>query len=293
MKKINLIPLIPMFIFGFQFFKPLNVSAQCKDISSLGAVKYNLSTVSKDNDSVIWVRLMHESTEYSLYTEINDKDCFEIKSYQSKPNEWSWQAARVNNKPIKTSFGSESGNYIKLIGLQNGLKVDKILISENNCIPVNDGSNCLEENFVDEGGLSYFKLPTQNSVLSGEVTISDTPQKNLEKLKSVIYVSQGKQLLKTNNSTVFDTTLLPNGKHNIYITTELNDGDVIRELATINIQNDENAITPIIRWVKLNRVISSVILIIFILILVSIIVLNILRIRYKKRRENKFRGLGF
>lgn len=282
------------FLSGLLFFISNNkVSAEtCLNTSSYGSVTLNIPELSDKNSRLIWVRMKAPEPSNKVLLQVNETDCLDLKTQDT--NNWNWVTYNPEGSPKTMSFSSESGNYVKLIGVDNGVKVDRLLITSSDCVPTGFGTNCQgisAEIENDSGQAKAIQSKTPNPV-SGKIIISETPAKNSNKLEELSYSSAGKILQKTDRAdSLFNTILLPNGRHTVYVTTTLNNGQQITEYAEIDIKNSENPLTPTYRWFLLNR--SSLLVVTLCIFIIGGVLLSARSVvNYaRKKRERSFRGL--
>lgn len=291
LRELTLVAIASLFIVGVTSID--TVSAACNNMSSFGAATYDLVELSNTSNKVLWVRMQSPEAGAKLTVEVGGDQCFEVGGFNAMPNEWSWQTYRNDSAVLPISFTSPENKTIKLIGTDN-LKVDKLLVTDEVCQPEGRGDNCEQTaSFADQSLDDYKVLPSPAGPVSGKVLLSNSPQDNSSNLKEVRYVVSGKVIQTSSSAEYFDTTLLSNGGHNVYITTELNNGDEVKELIKIEVDNSENAFSGIIRWIRLST--GSVVLVGLIVSLLILFAVGLFFARkyYRSRRERSFKGLDF
>lgn len=267
-------------------------AAACANVSSFGAVTLQMPEISNINGQAVWVRMQGSSGDKVL-VEINQADCHEVELDSDSASSWSWQSPMDGASVRRISFPQPAGNSLKIIGLSDGVKVDRVLVTEPNCIPQDFGNNCQKGVSLDadqSGGAEPVALMPPNGPVSGKLHISPTVKENPD-LTKLHYSANGKILMREKTAREFDTALLENGKHTVHIMSVLSSGTVVNEMISLEIKNPENALTPVIRWIKLNQ---SSLQIALLVILSAAAALAVARFIYgvkKSRRERTFRGL--
>ncbi len=263
-------------------------AAGCSSASSFGAVELNVPSLPDIRSKILWVRMQSPSSSGKVLAEINSGQCLEIGGTNLLPNQWSWQ----NSPDGPITFPSFNNNSVKLIGISNGIKIDRILLTEPSCTPKDFGNNC--QNAVElkasEGPSATIIPPPSDGAVGGKVILSQTPDKNRSDLESVEYVVEAKIIQTVKGPQPFDTTLIPNGKHSIQINTRLDNGAVIRETTVIDVRNPENALTPVVRWVRLNLRLAKLVALIIGGAIVAAALYNVLKTWYLNYRQRKFHG---
>jgi hypothetical protein len=227
----------------------------CADTSSYGAARIFLPEVSTRKQYALWVRMQsaQPTATVSLFHEPGDY-CYEVTGATPTPNQWFWQPYQLNSATELITFSEDMGNSLLVIGTQDGIKVDKVLLTEPNCVPQDFGNNCksgIEAISFNQSEVNVLAPPSSGS-LSGTVSLSVTPTIVQNSLKELRYVVDGRVLQRFDHVESFDTTLVENGKHTVYIEIDLVGGTRIRESAVIDVENAETFISPLTRWVRLN-----------------------------------------
>lgn len=270
-------------------------AAACANVSSFGAVTVHLPTLEHIKDRVIWIRMQSPEDSVRVLAEVSAKDCLEISGQSQPTNTWQWQTVRDSGgTAVPYSFGQHDDNTIKIIGVQPGVRVDRMLITDTKCVPQDFGNNCqaVGAKLATAEEHDYTVLPSPNSSpLHGKVQLSDTPTQNQGNLKEVTYSVAGTVVQQSAYGLVFDTSRLQNGTHTVYITTTLQDETQIREMVVVTIKNPHNPLTPLVRWAKLNQQALKTAGVITLGLLAGIILIRVVLIRLRKRRVRIFHGL--
>jgi hypothetical protein len=291
MKKLGGVLLILALMIAFVPSRKASAAA-CDNVSSYGAIRLNVPELNNIKQQALWVRMQAPSANSKILAEINGADCLEIGGEDLGPNEWTWQTWRKSGQVSVINFEKSAGNTIKVIGINDGVKIDRILLTDAFCTPQEYGNNCrtvVELRQSQDLKVTMLPAPSESKI-SGKVLLTSTPQQNTQNLRAVEYVAEGNIVQRFETPAPFDTTLLANGKYEIGINTILKDGKVIREATVVDIKNAENALSPAVRWVRLNMRSVSIAGVVIGGLLTSITLLNIMKKWHKSRRERKFHG---
>lgn len=277
---------------GLIWFGQVETSAAaCANISTFGAVTLHAPELSNIQNQSVWVR-MQGQTGSKILVEINGNECHEITLQDGQSDAWVWQSFTSNNQPYLITFPEPVGNKVKLIGISDGIRVDRVLITEPSCTPQDFGNNCKSGVSLTAGEENQsITVPSPAGSVSGKIHVSPTVQTEADHVVSVTYNVNGKTVQQSSSADPFDTTLLENGRYTVYITTNLKDGRTIHEMVEVDIKNPENALTPLVRWIKQYRTSLRIIGLSLLVIAAGIIVLRFIFAKRRSRRERTFRGL--
>lgn len=264
----------------------------CTNVSSFGAVKLFLPDTPVNQDFAIWLRVQSPAAQARVLLDVNSSACLDFQAIVPAVDQWSWQAYKQvgNLKPIR--FSQSVGNTIQVIGVQAGVKIDKVLLTEPDCVPVDFGANCksgIEASGVNETGVTSLPPPSSEPV-SGKFVVSDTPFRLSGQLLKLQYIVDGRTVQASGVAEPFDTSRIPNGKHTITIETLLRDGTSIREATIIEVDNLENILSPVLRWIKLNQSSLALTAIAIIGMIILLLFIGGIRRWYIKRRQLRFHG---
>lgn len=290
-KRGKLILLAGFLSIGIYFLgSPSVQAAACTNVSSFGAVDLQLPELSNTKDQAVWVRMQGNLNDRVL-VEINETDCYEIKFEHEDSGLWFWQTVLDGQEKKLISFSQHSGNRLKIIGLSGGIKVDRVLITDENCVPQDFGDNCHKGVTATSATEphDYTAIASPAGEVSDKLHISPTVQNS--DIKEVSYTVAGRLIQKDSSAREFDTTLLENGKHTVYITSTLSDGTTVRERISLQVKNPENALTPVVRWLKLHSASIRIIALVLLVLAMSMIVAKFVRGAKRSKRERTFRGL--
>lgn len=238
--------------------------AACENVSKYGAITVKIPALPSNGSYYIWTRMQVPDATHTQYDlEINGQTCYLVGGSSITPNAWTWvsfQDGDLSSK-VRFNFENKNTNTAKLIGINHGVKIDRLLLVKNDCVPVEDGTNCQSDsapaNAIDLSGANQIPPPSTTEI-SGLIIPSPTISQNVQSVIKVIY-SVDSKLVPTAKNFNLDTTLLSNGTHQVAMQIYKTNGQVINEATTLTVSNPQNALSPFIRWARLNQV-SAVVL---------------------------------
>jgi hypothetical protein len=278
---------------AFLLTRPTQASAVgCANVSSFGAVQLSIPELPRTGEYRLWLRMQSPVSTGTVQVETNQAYCFTIQDTTFLPNQWKWVTYQPSDGQTALSFTNKLGNTMLIIGTQDGVRVDQVLITDLGCIPQDYGNNCSQAVVAtvnSQSDITQLPPPSDGSV-SGDIMLSTTPLNNLSQLAQVTYSVNGRILQQSPNAVLFDTTLLADGKYTVLIETKFKDGAVLRESTVIAIDNPNNALSPVIRWLRLNQqslvVVGGAILGLVLFFIIG----SMLRSAYTRHRYRKFHG---
>lgn len=267
-------------------------AAACANISTYGAVNLNVPILPKKGDYLVWVRMQSPEATGRVLLEINEARCLEVSGTALQPNTWVWQGYTEAGQRKLVSFDFVEGNMIKVIGIQAGIKIDRVLLTDPDCTPEDFGNNCAREFEATAAPANNILAlpPPSDQPVSGKIKLSNTPFTRLQQLESLRYIAGGRTLQSATTAEPFDTTLLENGKYTVIIETTLDTGEVIHESTVIEIKNPENVLSPVMRWLRQQHKSLIVIALTIGSVLASVFIFMFIRHSYLKRRQRHFHG---
>lgn len=297
MKKRGMLILFAIGLFGSSVFFGLwytpASAAACANVSTFGAVNVPVPELSNIQDQAIWVRMQGQAGS-KILVEVNGADCYEISLQDDSSNSWSWQTLQDGSSQRKISFSRPSDNTITLIGVSDGVRLDRVLIAEPDCVPQDYGNNCQSSVSVQTNNPQDepTALASPSGPVSGEVHLSPTTQNEQSaRIRSVVYRVNGQVIQQEDSAAPFDSTLLDNGRYTVHIISTMEDGAVMREMIAVDIENPENALTPFVRWAKRNQLALQSVGFGLLALAAGYVIYRFITDTRRKRRERTFRGL--
>lgn len=232
-------------------------AAACTDKEAYGQVSLALPVLPSRGTYTIWTRLQApDSTHNRYHLEINGRDCFEVGSSASVPGQWVWVSSQSNspNDKVRYDFDHTSDNTVTLIGSDAGVRIDRLLLVKNDCVPENLGNNCHSDTVpisiqATQGATEV--PPTSSGPVSGVIIPSATVSQDASMITKVTYFSDDTLVPSTKNFGL-DTTLLANGSHRISIQITKTDSTITNEVTTLQVNNKQTAFSPVRRYIRLH-----------------------------------------
>lgn len=297
MRLRHLIPCLVMFLAllyvnngGVEATSATSINCDWSQSDSYGVIEYDLLDQPDLTGKNIWVRSRSNiKSSYNLGIIVKD-DCQELSVTDQQSGKWQWHSLKSagQNYTTKGTFGAGS---IKLVGLEAGVQVDKVMIADSDCAPEGEGSNCdsqQRELVIDYRG--YTKLDSKKSYIGGVATISQTPDSNKNNIRLLRYIVDGNILQSSDSVRGLDTALLPDGKNVVYIETVLKDGKVIREYIEINTYNPSTIIRPLAIWFRNHPGIKLVVYTLIALAVVAVTTGLVFQLKKKKMLKDIMSG---
>lgn len=228
-------------------------AAACSNVSSFGQVSIDLPPVKNLDNQALWVRMQAPDKDAYVYAELNDEECYKIGGHEQPVDQWSWQTFRTNGQLTPIRLPRTEPNRLKLYGAVEGVKVDRVMITEAGCTPDDFGNNCQTGTTATDSKDATVLPPPSDGNVHGLIVLSTTPKRHAAELAELSYAVNGKVLQTSTSVEPFDTTYVANGKYTVLIITKLKSGEEIRESTVISVSNPENAFTPLVRWARLNK----------------------------------------
>lgn len=269
---------------------PSVAAVGCSNVSTFGAVTLDLPRLPATEARAIWVRMEAPAPDAKVLVQVNEDYCLQVGGHNQEAGQWSWQSARDNGSVQLINFPKADKNTLKVIGVSDGVKVDRAVITEADCVPQDFGANCQRVQAISQQVEVTELPPPSTEPLNGQILLSATPQKYQDQLENLEYVVDGRTVQESDKVVAFDSTRLPNGKHTVNIVMTLKNGDVLRESTVIEVNNPENAFTPLVRWMKINSSVLLRILAVIGLLTLLAVVARLTRRRRRTKRERSFHG---
>ncbi len=272
--------------------KQTATASACSSTENYGVLSLSLPELPRSGTYNIWTRMQAPDATHNRYRlEVNGQECYEVGGSSITPGQWVWVSFKGGDltQKVRHNFEEVKGNKIRLIGSDSGVKVDRLLLVKNDCIPENLGNNCQSDavpaSAVQAEGASEVPPPSSGPV-SGIVIPSTSISLKPSLISKVVYFSDGKAV-PTAAGNGIDTTLLSNGSHRVSMHITRTDGTVLNEATTLNVENKQGAFSPLRRYIRLHTqafIIWSLLL--GGLLFVLVILLGIRHIKLQKRLLN-------
>ena len=242
---------------------PKVTAEACDTSAGYGVVALDIPTLPTRGTYVLWTRMQVPDDQHNRYRlEVNDNTCFEVGGSSITPGEWEWVSFYGGGltKTVRYTFDHTTENHMRLIGVDAGVRVDRVLLIKNDCIPTGLGENCQSATATAAFSLSGATEvpPPTNGAVSGVVIPTQTITNSKSRIAKVAYYSDGKPIPTAYNFGI-DTSLLSNGTHRISIQITQTNGIVVNEVTTLRVDNATGVLSPFTRWARLN-VVDAIIL---------------------------------
>jgi len=235
---------------------PRAAAAACTDAGN-GSVSLAVPALPTRGRYTIWSRLQVPDEAHNRYRlEVNGNTCFMVGGSSIAPGEWTWVAFAdgILTNYVQYNFTSSTDNYVKLLGEDAGVRVDRLLLVKSSCVPEGLGSNCESDAIpvaaLDTSGATEVPPPSTGPV-TGVIVPSQTVSRNPGNVKRVVYYVDGEPM-PVGEKFGLDTTLLENSTHRVSMQITFSDGSVANEVTTITVKNPETVLSPFTRWARLH-----------------------------------------
>lgn len=231
-----------------------------------------------------------DNSYYEL--QVNDDNCFQVGGEALDVNSWQWVNTQVDNQGeiVSFDFASLSGNSLKLVGTKPGVKIDRLLLTKTDCVPVDLGSNCSSDQSSLEVGSGANEIPPiSTSPVSGKIIPTPTITAERAEIEKVTYFV-GSLEVPAGDDFSLDTTLLNNGEQRITIKIVKIDGTIVDEATTLTIGNPEDGFSSLWRWARLNKAMLYTGLAIIFALTITTAIWSVVKKTHQKKKHLKFRG---
>lgn len=269
-----------------------SVFAACDNVSTFGAVRLTVPELPRSGDYALWIRMQSVQQDARVRVEINEDTCIDLADSLFSLSQWKWVTNKQQDQIIPVNLKNTNENTLTVFGVQSGVRVDRIIFTSIDCVPQEFGNNCselIETALTNQDDVRRLSPPSPTTV-EGRVVLSKTPERAGPKLKSVSYSVNGRVLQKSTSAVPFDTTLLENGKYEVYIDTTLDNGTVTRESTVIDVDNPVTVLSPLTRWLKIHKQTLQLAGLAVLALTVVVLLSQSFRRWYLQRRERKFHG---
>lgn len=222
--------------------------------SVYGEAKQDIGTLPSTGIYTIWTRMQaanETSNRYQL--EVNGEACYTIGGEGVSSTQWEWVNFQNGdqNKTVTYNFINSTGNQVRMLGIDPAVKIDSILVVPDNCVPEDTGENCTSATSI--GSTASISGLNETMPVSGTVTFAVLFPSGSIEVKTVEYSSDGQKVQKSNGATGLDTTLLANGTHEVTAKVTYSDGTIESETHQLEVDNPTTALSPVLRWARLNK----------------------------------------
>lgn len=191
-----------------------------------------------------WSRMMSSgASSDSFILEVDDSTCgIVVGDSPLTAGAWVWvdyRTATVSNK-INLTLSAGMHNF-KLIGRENGVKVDRVILSADQaCVPTGNGTNCITSSDTT-APVTSITSPQADSTVTDTVDVSASASDNVG-ISSVEFWLDGARFATDTTapySASFDSTTKANGTHSLQAKAIDTSGNVGNSpVTTVIISND-------------------------------------------------------
>lgn len=215
--------------------------------SNLGTASATVS-VPESGNYKLWVRMkVPDTTNNSVQAQIDDGAVIKVGDGGIAANTWTWVDWKGGDTKNLNNFTLNSGNHtVTLTGTEKGVKVDRVLITNENCNPKGFGDECATVTTTPPPTATpNISVSVPPQPVKGSVPISVTSDKTIKRVS----FRPDNVWSATDESAPFaynwDTTKYSNGVHSFVVRATIEgDSEAYREkTVTINVQNTTPPIT--------------------------------------------------
>jgi hypothetical protein len=153
----------------------VNNTAACPSLpTSLGVVTQEV-TIETAGTYTVWSRIKAaNSINNSFYLEIGDSLCGVIigDSTGIADDDYTWVDYKNGNSAQKVTVTLAAGTHsLRYVGREAGVRLDKVLLVSDSCVPTGDGANCSVVPDTQKPTISITS-PAAGSTVSGKVSVA-------------------------------------------------------------------------------------------------------------------------
>jgi len=242
----------------------------------------------------IWTRMQTPDAANIRYQlEVNEASCFTV-FHDGPVDEWTWvnvHGTRSEPQVVSFDFTNTNDNKVKLIGIDEGVKIDRLLLLQDDCVPEGTGDNCRAgATTVAAQTEAESVSQTPSDPVSGKVFVSATLTQSSKEVKKVQYYSDGKKVQESVGIVPFDTTLVDNGVHTITTRIFWADGTSEDSVNTITVKNPTTTFSPLKRWARLHSRLLVLVGVVLAAVSITLLALTIVRSIQLRQRSKRFHG---
>ncbi len=219
----------------------VSIPPSCSVPTTLGVVTQTVS-VPAGSTYHVWSRIMApDTTNNSYYLQIDGGCPILVGDSTSIPaNAWTWLDYQGGSTTTHTSATLTAGNHtLTMIGHEAGVKLDRVLLLSDTCVPSGNGQNCSDST----PPTVQITSPTASQTVSGSVNIAATVADNSggSGLQKVEYLIDN-GLLATQTTgpfqTAWNTALTADGSHAVNVRATDIAGNVSTGTVTVTVANN-------------------------------------------------------
>lgn len=204
-----------------QRIKDLSVN---QTVNNFGSLTTNVSVPSSSTYK-IWVRMSAPDTNNNaVQLQVDGGTVVKVGDSSINPNTWTWVDYKNGNVGDKLSMALSAGTRkITLTGIEPGVKIDRVLITDETCQPIGTGENCtiITTNPpppTNDGSVKMeITSPRANETVVGKKIVTAMPADNVEsvsfRVNNVWQYTDDKAPFEWE----WDSTKTPNGSASITI----------------------------------------------------------------------------
>lgn len=200
---------------------PAPVKAACATLPTDKGVVTQTVNVSTTGTYKVWSRIMApDTTNNSYYLEIDDTTCgVNVGDTAIAANAWTWGDYKDGNTASKISVTLSAGSHtFRFVGKEPGVKLDRVLLLSDTCVPTGTGDNCATSGSDATPPAVSVTAPTAGQTVSGTITVSANATDNVG-VAGVQFKLDGANLGAEDTAGPFsvswNTTTAANGAHSL------------------------------------------------------------------------------
>jgi hypothetical protein len=227
--------------------------ADLNKTSSTSVATTNYGTVTKDisvpenGTYKLWVRMnAPDTTNNAVQAQIDSGAAVKMGDVGVSANAWTWVDWKGGSTSDKTSFVLNAGTRkVTLTGIEAGVKVDRVLLTNETCVPKDTGENCTTITPPPVDATVSMTAPLSGATVKGNVPVKVTSTGDIEMVTfRIAKTGEGSVWQATDETAPYewtwDTTKFPNGSYDVVTRTRLagDPGDVYTQRSvTVKVSN--------------------------------------------------------
>ncbi|HSX35776.1 MAG TPA: Ig-like domain-containing protein [Patescibacteria group bacterium] len=186
----------------------VTVSNGCTALPTAYGSATSQVTVATAGTYHVWTRMMvPDTTNNSYYFQLGNNCGVVVGDAASiAPNTWVWVDYKDGNTATKNdvSLATTGTQTMILTGREPGVRVDRVLLLSDTCVPTGTGDNCVNPPDTTPPTNVVITAPTAGSSVKGQVTVTATASDNIGVSKVDFY--DGTTLIGTSTTPASGTT---------------------------------------------------------------------------------------